>query len=104
MPSSTQRRAASRPLDERYLEFHANTAAAFEQYPLLEPLRLLVFRRLLVQRSADGVKDQVKRWVRPFLKRSRTRLADRRADVLIWLETGREVIREALLPVYHELV
>jgi hypothetical protein len=93
-----------RRLEERYLEFSARSGAAFERYPQVEPLRFFVFRELLVQRRADGVKDHVKHWVRPFLRRAHTRAADRRADVLIWLETEREVIVDALLPVYRELV
>ncbi len=104
MPRSMQRDTTARTLDERYLEFHAKSGAAFAQYPQVEPLRLFLFRRLLVHRRPDGLTDHVKRWLRPFLKRAHTRLADRPADVLIWVESQREVISEALLPVYHELV
>src|SRR2546430_2003834 len=104
MSRSTARRTTAQPLSDRYLEFHAKSGAAFAQYPQLEPLRLTVFKQLLVRRGADGLTDRVKRWVRPLLKTARTRLADRSADALIWVETSREVITEALLPVYHELV
>jgi len=105
MLRSTQQTVAAQPLplEERYLLFEKNARAAFAEYPQAEPLRLLVFKQLLVQRRVDGWKGQVKRWIRPLLKRSRTRLGAGRSDVLIWLETEREVIREALLPVYNEL-
>ncbi len=91
-------------LHERYLEFHAGSRAVFAQYPELEPLRFFVFRQLLIKGRGDGLKDSAKRWLRPLLKTARTRLDGRRADVLVWVETRREVIDEALLPVYRALV
>src|SRR2546430_140127 len=91
-------------LNDRYLEFRANSEAAFAQYPEVEPLRLFVFKKLLMLRGADGWRDRVKRWVRPFIKRARTNLGDRRADALVLIESQREVVVDALLPVYRELV
>src|SRR5439155_17918895 len=69
-----------------------------------EPLRRFIFRRLLVQQGGDGVKDHVKHWLRPVVRRTHTALPDRHADVLVWLESEREVVVNALLPVYRELV
>ena len=90
-------------LDERYVDFCTRTGAVFAGHPQLEPLRQLVFKDLLVRRSADGWWQRVKHWVRPLHRRART-LTPPRADVLIWLESQREVIVDALLPVYRELV
>ena len=104
MPSAARGDTVRRSLEERYREFHANSGPTFAQYPQVEPLRFFVFKHLLVQGRADGWQDRAKRWLRPVLKRARTRLADRRVDVLVWVETHREVIRDALVPVYHELV
>src|SRR5437016_7950441 len=89
---------------ERYLDFNAKCSAAFVLYPQVEPLRRFIFRRLLVQRGGDGVKDHVKHWLRPLVRRTHTTLPDRHADVLVWLESDREVVVNALLPVYRELV
>ena len=109
MPRSSEPHAAiessTRPSpEELYAAFHARTDAAFAQYPELEPLRRFVFRGLLLQRRAEGVKDRVKHWLRPLVRRAHTRLPQRHADVLIWLESEREVVVDALLPVYRELV
>jgi hypothetical protein len=94
----------SRSLEQRYLEFRARSDAVFARYPQIEPLRAFVFQGLLVERRADGLKDHVKHWLRPFVRCARTRLPDYRADALIWMETERDVIVEAVLPVYRELV
>jgi hypothetical protein len=91
-------------LEQRYLEFGARSDAVFSRYPQVEPLRYFVFQRLLVQRNADGLKDHVKHWLRPLLRRARTRRAERGADVLMWLESRRMEGVETLVPVYRELV
>ncbi len=104
MLRSRARRAATAALDERYLQFHANSSAAFAAFPQLEALRRFVFIHLLVHRRVDGWPEHAKRWLRPLLRRAHTRLGGSPADVLVWLETQREVLREALLPVYHELL
>jgi hypothetical protein len=94
----------NRSVGQRYLDFNARSRPAFTQYPQVEPLRRLIFKQLLVQRRADGWTDHVKHWLRPFLRRARTSRVARCVDVVVWLETEREVIVEALLPVYGELV
>ena len=104
MSRRTDRRAAIRSLPERYLEFTGRSGAAFAQYPQLEPLRRWIFGQLLVERRADGLKDHVKHWLRPIIRRARTRRAGRRADVLIWLESERTEAVDTLVPVYRELV
>jgi len=94
---------ASQGLEERYLEFNAKSAPAFVRYPQVEPLRLFIFKELLVQRRADRPQDSVKHWLRPLLRRARTRLVGCRSDVLIWLENEREVMVDALLPIRRAL-
>ena len=89
-------------LDQRYLHFVASTSQVFAQYPRLEPLRHLIFKELLAQQKAMGWKDVTKHWLRPLLRRSRSGTPDR-ADVIIWIESAREVIVDSLLPVYREL-
>lgn len=90
-------------MDERYLEYCASAGAAFAAYPQLEPLRQYVFKELLVQQRADGWWQHAKHWLRPLHRRARTRIRHR-AEVLIWLESRREVVVDALVPVYRELV
>jgi hypothetical protein len=90
-------------LDERYLDFCRKIGGVFAVHPQLEPLRHLVFKDLLVRRRADGWWQRAKHWMRPLHRRASTP-TPQRADVLIWLEGQREVIVDALLPVYRELV
>jgi len=92
-----------RSLDKRYLEFSTKSQAAFSAYPQLEPLRLFVFKELLVRRRTDGWWQHAAHWLRPLRRRARTAIRHR-ADVLIWLGGRREVVWEAVLPVHRELV
>jgi hypothetical protein len=93
----------TRSLDERYLDFNASTRAIFAAHPQLEPLRQFVFKDLLIRRRAEGVWATAKHWLRPLYRRAGTRRAPR-ADVLVWVESGREVIGDALVPVYEASV
>ncbi|MGH9970713.1 MAG: hypothetical protein ACREBG_23385, partial [Pyrinomonadaceae bacterium] len=90
-------------LDQRYLEFTARTSRVFETYPQLEPLRHFIFKELLVKGEKARRADQVKHWLRPFVRRGRTEFLPEQTDVLIVLESQREVIADALLPVHREL-
>jgi hypothetical protein len=94
---------ASSSLDQRYLDFNARVGGVFAAYPQLEPLRQFVFKDLLVGRRPAGWWERAKHWLRPLKRRGRTGTAQR-ADVLLWLESDREVIVDALVPVYRELV
>jgi hypothetical protein len=95
---------AADSLDQRYLDFTARTSDIFAQLPQLEPLRHFIFKELLVQRDTDNDIEIVKHWLRPLLRWGESRGSLTRADVLIWVESCREVIVEALLPVYRTLV
>jgi hypothetical protein len=90
-------------LDHRYLEFNARTQAVFEQYPQIEPIRVSIFKELLVGRDRVGVKDRIKHWVRPLVRRNRSQGPLGRVDVVLFVEGQRDVIVDALLPVHAEL-
>lgn len=95
---------AADSLDRRYLDFSARTKDIFAQFPQIEPLRHFIFKELLIQRGTDNGIEIIKHWLRPMLRRGCSRGPLERADVLIWVESCREVIVDALLPVYHTLV
>lgn len=90
-------------LDEQYLDFAARAKDVFEQYPQLEPLRYSIFKEMLIQRQSLGFAGSLKHWVRPVLRRGRSKGKLTPVDVLVFIESRREVILEALLPVYQEL-
>jgi hypothetical protein len=94
-------------LDQQYLDFCTRTTGVFAQYPQLEALRYFLFRQLASDEDVTSWSEAAKRWVRPLVRRTRSgnhNKQARKADVLIWVESQREVIVEALLPVYRELV
>jgi hypothetical protein len=91
-------------LDERYLEFRDKTLSVFAQYPQIEPLRYVIFKELLVKRCGFGPKQLMKHWGRVVSRRARKTAGLQQADVLIWVESGREVVTDALLPVNNELL
>jgi hypothetical protein len=89
-------------LDQRYLEFADKTAGVFRRFPEIEPLRYFVFREVFVQPRSPGLGETAKHWVRPFLRSGRTSEV-RRATVSMWVEGGRGIIRDTLMPVFREL-
>jgi hypothetical protein len=90
-------------LDEQYLDFAARAKDVFDEYPQLEPLRYSIFKEMLIQRQSLGLAGSLKHWIRPALRRERSKGKLSPVDVLIFIESRREVILEALLPTYHEL-
>ena len=91
-------------LDHQYLDFNERTMHVFEQHPQLESLRHFVFKELLVQGKTVGWKDFAKHWLRPLVRRGCTTDDLTPTDVVILIDSRREVIVEALVPVYCELV
>lgn len=90
-------------LDEQYLDFRARTDHIFARYPRLEPMRYSVFKELLIQRKSMGLWGYVKHWIRPIVRNRGSECEASEAKVLIWIESSREVIADALIPVYREL-
>src|SRR5207245_6928059 len=90
-------------LDERYLEFLNRSNPVFAQYPQIESLRYFIFRELVVQQRARSWREITKDWSRPVRRRPRAIKSLDKADVMILVEGLREVIVDALLPVYQEL-
>jgi len=94
---------STQSLDQQYLNFLARTGPIFTRYPEMEPLRYFIFKQLLARRRGMRWPDHIKHWLYPLLRRARTRGPLNRADVLLWIESRREVIVDAVLPVYREL-
>jgi hypothetical protein len=93
----------AKTLDERYLEFTHATQAIFAEYPQIEPWRYYIFRELGIRQTACSFKDHASHWLQPLRIRRRTATPPAPCDVLIWVESARDVIVDALLPVYHAL-
>lgn len=104
VPTHSASGQTPKSLDERYLDFKDRTARIFAEMPELEPLRHFIFKDLLIQRRADNRIEIMKHWLRPLVRRNQSKGTLAQADVLILVESSREVIVDALLPVYRALV
>jgi hypothetical protein len=91
-------------LDQRYIEFRDRTAPVFARFPQMEPLRYTIFRDLVIQPRATGLRDTVKHWLRPLVRPGRTTQALEHTDILMWVEGGRSILGDTLLPVFREVV
>ena len=93
----------SQTLDERYLDFLQKTRPVFAAFPQIEPLRYFIFRELLVQQRTRTWTEISKHWLRPIAQRPGKLRKPRKADLILMIEGLREVIVDAILPVYREL-
>jgi hypothetical protein len=93
----------SQTLDERYLDFLQKTSPVFAAFPQIEPLRYFIFRELLVQQRTRTWTEISKHWLRPIAQRPGKLRKPRKADLILMIEGLREVIVDAILPVYREL-
>ncbi len=91
-------------LDDRYRQFRDATAEVFAAIPELEPLRFFVFKELVVNGRGAGITDVVKHWLR--FARGLGGIAcpsHSAADVLLWVESRRDVLVEPILAVHARL-
>lgn len=90
-------------LDQHYLEFRDKTAGVFSAFPQLEPMRHVIFKEILAKGETPAWIESIKRWVRPVVRRPIRTGILQPADVLVLVETTREVVVDSLLPVCREL-
>lgn len=90
-------------LDARWLAYVRRVAPVVEQHPRLLPIRQMVFKSIVEGKSTLSLKEQARSWARPLLKRSGTQGDFAPVDVAFWLESPREVLTEAILPVQQVL-
>ncbi len=95
----TGRLADIATLDERWLAFVERTRGLFAAYPFMLPLRQAIFKDLVERGKVLSAKDQAKALARPLLKRQGSVGDFAPVDVAFWLESSREVLTEAVLPV-----
>lgn len=95
---------SARSLDDRYIEFSQRTDSVFAQYPAIEPLRYFIFRQLAIRQRGCSWVDHARHWAGPFRPRRRRRTNPDPCDVLIWVESTRDVIVDALVPVHEALL
>ena len=92
-----------RSLDESYLEFERRSRRIFAIHPQLEPSRYYIFRDLLIGKTPLDRTGLAKRFLRPILRRGRTLGDLNPSRVLVVVESQREVIVDAMVPLYQDL-
>ena len=89
-------------LDVNYLTFCNATEKVFRKYPYLEPLRQYMFKDLLVKNIYVNVFQLIKRKLNTYIRTKSTAIEGKSADIVIFVETDREVILENLIPLYNK--
>ena len=94
----------SQSLDAKYLQFLSATQSVFDTFPVLTGLRHAIFKTLLIRRVPARPSDWFRHCLRPFGHRpSRPRSRVPQPDVLLLVESRREVVEQTLLPIHEEL-
>lgn len=88
-------------LDERWLVHAQAFSALLDTHPHLLSLRQPLFKEIVERRATVSVAERLKDWTRPFVQRQSTVVPDEKIDFLFWLDKTREVLVEAIVPVYE---
>lgn len=90
-------------LDGRWLAYAERFEPLLAAYPFLLPLRQSLFKAVVERTTVLGGVARLKDWTRPFLQRAASQIpmaGVAGVDVLFWLDKDREVLVEAIVPVY----
>ncbi|MBI5667996.1 MAG: hypothetical protein HZC41_08290 [Chloroflexi bacterium] len=90
-------------LDERWLEFARCAQPVFAVHPELVPLRQTIFKQFVEQQTTFTARQRFKQWARLALRQKRSQGDLSPVEVVFWLDSSREVLTEALLPVVREV-
>lgn len=90
-------------LDERWLEFARRTQPVFAAHPDLIPLRQAVFKSFVEQRTTLSTRQRLKQSAKVALRQQHSKGGLSPVDIVFWLDSSREVLTEALLPVVNEV-
>jgi hypothetical protein len=88
-------------LDERWLAFVTRTADVFAAHPGLIPLRQTFFKLMIEQQTTLSLAKRARHWAGFAMKRQHSAGDTTPVDVVFWLDNTREVLVEAILPVYR---
>lgn len=94
---------AKKSLDERWLEFVQRTAPIVDAHPCLLPLRQQVFKMLIERRVHIGRREKLGYLAKLLVHREVSNIQVEYVDVAFWLDNNREVLVEAILPVWQHV-
>lgn len=88
--------------DERWLAFVRRTAPISDEFPSFAAVRQAFYRQCFERQSRFGWVDRLASVAR-IRRQGRSRIPPGKVDVLFWLDSPREVLTEALLPVIERV-
>lgn len=91
-------------LDDRWLEFARCTQPVFAAYPDLLPLRQAIFKSFVEQQTTLTFQQWLKQWAKMLLRQQHSEGDLSPVDIVFWLDSSREVLAEAVLPVVNEVM
>lgn len=94
---------AGKSLDERWLEFLRRTEGLNARFPFLRPVWQQFYKLEIEQQTGVSVAGRIKAWARPFFRTAESQIPPGEYDLVFWLESARDVLVEAVLPVWRAL-
>jgi len=91
-------------LDARWVDYVECTRQFYADHPDLLPLRQTIFKSFVERKLTLTQLDRLKFWASPFVKRQASMGDLSPVDVVLWIDNPREVLVEAILPIYHQLI
>jgi hypothetical protein len=86
-------------LEARWLEFIQRTQDIYVKNPQMIPLRQATFKSFVQRHDTLSVTDHAKQWARLALRQAGSQGDLSPVDIVFWLDSPREVLVEAILPV-----
>ena len=90
-------------LEARWLEYLRRTEAVFKAHPYMIPLRQMIFKSFVQRHDTLSLADHAKQWARLALRQANSQGDLSPVDVVFWLDSPREVLVEAILPVLNNV-
>jgi len=95
--------AALPTLEARWMEYVRRTQTVFAAHPQMIPLRQMTFKSFVQRHDTLSLTDRAKQWARLALRQSGSQGDLSSVDIVFWLDSPREVLVEAILPVYKKV-
>jgi hypothetical protein len=90
-------------LEARWLEYVRRTQPVFAAHPQMIPLRQMTFKSFVQKHETLSLTDRAKQFARLALRQGGSEGDLSPVDIVFWLDSPREVLVEAILPVFRQV-
>ena len=90
-------------LDQLYLDYVKSTEELFQKFELLEIIRYSLFKDLIIDRKKMGIRKRMKSFLRPLKSLYNSNSNYKKYDIILCVESDREVITDIVMPIYNHL-